>query len=204
MNAEVTITGGNFVNLGPDCCFKVGEKPEKEDLGLNAGKLIVKGGDFKAKGAAVEIYGYSALDVTGGSFASTDDFVIKTIENKDNSSYGNITIDISGGNFEGSRATDRKIAGGIYMASEGTATLNGGTFNITGGVGVLLRRGTLNAKKMTINLAEKKDLNEGIAGTSNVAVPAGKDIVREIPGFGTTTITNETEYTVTELKTEES
>ena len=90
------------------------------------------------------------------------------------------------------------------MASEGTATLNGGTFNITGGVGVLLRCGTLNAKEVTINLKGKENLKTGIAGTSDVAVPAGENIVREIPGFGTTTITNGTEYTVTELKTEES
>ncbi len=86
------------------------------------------------------------------------------------------------------------------MANSGKVTLNGGTFNITGGVGVLVRSGELVANKTTINLTEKDGLTKGKVGDSGDAITTNSQIVVDdnagYPGTAPKVSTNTTGYTL--------
>lgn len=152
------------------------------------GHLIINDCYAESQEFCVAVYCASTLEVNGGKFHAKDNAVVGTngsllvsgmgadYRGDYDPEYPAYEITINGGEFEGHIITSGYIANGIYMANKGTVTLNGGVFNITDGVGVLVRSGTLIANDVTINLAYE-GIDPGEVGDSDVKVTADSQIV---------------------------
>ncbi len=163
------------------------------------GSVIINGGEFEAQEFAVPVWGKSSATINGGTFTSKDNAVIGTNGSKPLSSTP-YDITINGGVFNGKISSPGYIACGIYMANTGNVVLNGGTFNIEGGVGVLVRSGELTANKVEITLTHKEGLKSGKVGDSEVVITEGSQIVVDdkagYPGEGPKVIENKTSYSL--------
>ena len=152
------------------------------------GNLIVNDCYAESQEFCIAVYCASTLEVNGGKFVAKDNAVVGTngsllvagvdeeYRGDNDPEYPAYDITINGGEFEGHIITPGYIANGIYMANKGTVTLNGGIFNITNGVGVLVRSGTLIAYDVTINLTYE-GIEPGEVGDSHVKVTADSQIV---------------------------
>ncbi len=193
--AKVVIENGTYSGK---YAIEVGKYDRKDSSASSGGHVEIEGGTFTSTENTVHVWENSSAKISGGTFTATDNAVIGTdgSEGLKNCSY---TIDITGGTFNGNTAKEGYIACGIYLANTGTVNLSGGTFNITGGVGVLVRSGTLNATGGTINLTEKDGLTSGKVGNADVAVKTGSEIVvdtkAKYPG-ATPQVTNSASFTV--------
>lgn len=106
-----------------------------------------------------------------------------TFTAKDNSVFsGNGTLGcggckwyIKGGTFNANIVTPGYVACGIYAPNDDTWNVSGGTFNVTNGVGVAQRAGTVNITGGTFNVTG--DGTSGKVGDSRVVVPSGTAIV---------------------------
>ena len=144
------------------------------------------------------------LVVNGGTYTSTENFVIGTHGSE---GRGNNTITINGGTFNGSMSADGVAAGyiacGIYVANSDTVTINAGTFNITNGVGIVARSGntTIGADVVINNLGTNEisgivgDANQPVLGSGRALV---LDLVANYPGGVPTLVNNSTNslYTI--------
>ncbi|HAE88390.1 MAG TPA: hypothetical protein DCG79_00795, partial [Clostridiales bacterium] len=107
-------------------------------------------------------------------------------------------ITVNGGVFNGGIQSAGYVACGIYVANSDTVVVNGGTFNVTDGVGILARSGnTTVGADVVFNVTGDGHL--GKVGDSKVTVPAGKVLVLDLaagyPG-GEPTLTNNGTYEV--------
>ncbi|MBO4554948.1 MAG: hypothetical protein J5713_04125, partial [Clostridia bacterium] len=111
-------------------------------------------------------------------------------------------IIINGGTFNGSMAPDGVSAGyvacGIYVANDDTVVVNGGTFNIADGVGIVARSGnTTVGANVVFNMNGNRNL--GKIGDSRIVIPSGNALVLDLaanyPG-GDPTLTNNSSYQV--------
>lgn len=145
-------------------------------LNLNGKKLTGSGstvldvkGDLTLEGGTIENAGQIAC-VEGG---------------------GKLTV--NGGIFNATNPSQAEyIACAIYQPKNGTLTVNGGTFNITGGVGILLRDGTLTmADGVIFNHITVENLREGKVGDAATQIPVGDNIVVEqgLSGYGNPSVT---------------
>ena len=109
-------------------------------------KITVKGGYILAQECAASAQGNGAtLDIQGGVLQAKDNAVISGNGTKNNKKdCGGTTINISGGTMIGGIQSAGYIACGVYHPQEGTLNITGGKFQITGGVGVLIRAGSAN------------------------------------------------------------
>ena len=152
-------------------------------------------GSVTAVEAALYAQRAGYLVVNGGTYTSTDNFVIGTHGSE---GRGHNTITINGGTFNGSILSEGYVACGIYVANDDTVVVNGGTFNITNGVGILSRSGntTINSE-VTFNVTGDSTL--GKIGDSRVVLPTGAVLVLDYkaayPG-GVPTLNNNTSYEV--------
>jgi len=207
----LVVNGGSFISTG-NSGIKVGSTPrdEKEKaLPGTPGTLTFNKGDVTAQEFGICVYDASKVVVSGGTFTTKDNAVIGTngtaTQGDSKTGWGGWNITVNGGTFNGNITSSGYIACGIYMANEGKVTLAGGTFNIDGGVGVLVRRGTLVLETGTVNLTNTKNLTEGKIGDSTVKVKSGMEIVADnhskyLDGYpAVTTTNNKTGYIVKDV-----
>ena len=109
-------------------------------------KITVKGGYILAQECAASAQGNGAtLDIQGGVLQAKDNAVISGNGTKnDKKDCGGTTMNISGGTMIGGIQTPNFIACGVYHPQRGTLNITGGKFQITNGVGVLIRAGSAN------------------------------------------------------------
>mgnify|MGYP004472046129 CR=1 FL=1 len=192
-NATLTINGGEFIVSG--------NKVKKSLITVSAseghGNVIINNGKFMSNEVCIGMFKNAVVEINGGEFTSKDNFVIGTNGSKE---YGNNTITINGGTFNGSIASSGYIACGIYLANNDTLTVNGGTFNITNGVGILVRSGKATIGKDVVIHATGTAV--GKIGDSNVNLSAPAAIVKDeksdYPG-GAPTIINNSAYEVVDI-----
>lgn len=109
-------------------------------------KITVKGGYVLAQEFAATAQGRGAeLSIEGGVLKAKDNAVIAGNGTKTATvDRGGTIINISGGTMIGTIQSTGYIACGVYHPQEGTLNITGGTFQITNGVGVLVRAGSAN------------------------------------------------------------
>ena len=117
---------------------------------------------------------------------------------KPGNDMGHNTITINGGVFNGGIQSAGYVACGIYVANSDTVVVNGGTFNVTNGCGILARSGnTTVGADVVFNVTG--DGTTGKVGDSQVTVPAGAvlvyDLAANYPG-GDPVLVNGTDYDV--------
>lgn len=109
-------------------------------------KITVKGGYILAQECAASAQGNGAtLDIQGGVLQSKDNAVVSGNGTKSNTKdCGGTIMNISGGTMIGGIQSTGYIACGVYHPQEGTLNITGGKFQITNGVGILIRAGSAN------------------------------------------------------------
>ena len=107
-------------------------------------KITVKGGYILAQECAASAQGNGAtLDIQGGVLQAKDNAVISGNGTKNSTKdCGGTIMNISGGTMIGGIQTPNFIACGVYHPQQGTLNITGGKFQITNGVGVLIRAGS--------------------------------------------------------------
>ena len=133
--------------------------------------------------------GSTVLDVKGGLTLEGG-----TIENAGQIACvedgGKLTV--NGGIFNATNPSQAEyIACAIYQPGNGNLTVNGGTFNIKGGVGILLRNGTLTMADGVIFNHTEDDRTPGKVGDADTEIEVGFDIVTEndLSGYGVPSVT---------------
>ena len=111
-------------------------------------KITVKGGYILAQECAASAQGNGAtLDIQGGVLQSKDNAVVSGNGTKSNTKdCGGTIMNISGGTMIGGIQSTGYIACGVYHPQQGTLNITGGKFQITNGVGILVRAGSANIK----------------------------------------------------------
>lgn len=128
------------------------------------------------EGAVITSYATGAtITIKDGVFSASDNAVIAGNGNRtDDHASGKPervnpnTITINGGEFNGAIKTSRYVACGIYAPWKDNITVNGGTFNITGGAGIVARGGNVTVNGGTFNTTGNAI---GKVGDSRVVVP---------------------------------
>ena len=160
-NGKLTITdnkgGGKIVSTGSQA-IGVGSNSV-----TNIQKAIVESVEGavitgRATGATINIY--------DGTFSASDNAVIAG-NGSDREGTGN-TINISGGVFNGEITTSGYVACGIYAPWKDNINVTGGTFNITGGAGIVARAGNVTVTNAVFNTTGNAT---GKVGDSRVVVP---------------------------------
>ena len=160
-NGKLTITdnkgGGKIVSTGSQA-IGVGSNSV-----TNIQKAIVESVEGavitgRATGATINIY--------DGTFSASDNAVIAG-NGSDREGTEN-TINISGGVFTGKITTGGYVACGIYAPWKDKINVTGGTFNITGGAGIVARAGNVTVTNAVFNTTGNAT---GKVGDSRVVVP---------------------------------
>lgn len=128
------------------------------------------------EGAVITSYATGAtITIKDGVFSASDNAVIAGNGNRtDDLASGkpervnSNTITINGGEFNGAIKTSEYVACGIYAPWKDNITVNGGTFNITGGAGIVARGGNVTVNGGTFNTTGNAI---GKVGDSRVVVP---------------------------------
>ena len=143
---EIVVESGGFECTGNMGVYAQGNLTTSGDA--QHSKITVKGGYILAQEYAASAQGRNAeLNIEGGVLKAKDNAVIGGNGTKEgNKDYGGTTINISGGTMIGGIQSAGYIACGVYHPQEGTLNITGGKFQITNGVGVLVRAGSANIK----------------------------------------------------------
>ena len=160
-NGKLTITdnkdGGKIVSTGSQA-IGVGSNSVtniKKAIVESVEGAVITG---RATGATINIY--------DGTFSASDNAVIAG-NGSDREGTGN-TINISGGVFNGKITTSGYVACGIYAPWKDNINVTGGTFNITGGAGIVARAGNVTVTNAVFNTTGNAT---GKVGDSRVVVP---------------------------------
>ena len=135
--------------------------------GSDGAKVVVNGGTIESVEGAI-CTGLSknmSITVNGGTLSASDNAIIAS---NGSEGYGPATLSITGGTFNGGIVSSGYVACGVYWPMSGTVTISGGTFNITGGCGVLARAGSVSITGGTITTTGTA---VGKVGDSRVVVP---------------------------------
>lgn len=125
------------------------------------------------EGAVITGYATGAtINIEDGTFSASDNAVVAGNGNRTNEAgaertVGN-TINISGGVFNGKITTPGYVACGIYAPWKDNINVTGGTFNITGGAGIVARAGNVTVTNAVFNTTGNAT---GKVGDSRVVVP---------------------------------
>ena len=127
----------------------------------------IKGGKIESKGTPVFVRDPGAtVNVSGGELVGSG---LACIAGNGSEGQGGTNINISGGTLTAKPYDDTSAACGIYHPNEGTLKITGGTINVTGGVGVLMRGGQMDMTGGVINALG--DISKtGTVGDSRVVV----------------------------------
>ena len=150
----------------------------------NAGTLTIrdnstdKTGEVRAQEFCVGLLtGNATCTIESGNFTAIDNAVLGTNGTKGRG--GNI-ITINGGTFTGGITSSGYVACGIYAPNDDTWTINGGTFNITGGAGIVARAGVVTVYGGTFNCSGN---TTGKVGDSRVVVPCSALVFDESANY---------------------
>ena len=110
----------------------------------------------------------ATITINDGYFKGIDNAVVMGF-GKDRSGEPNKFI-VNGGTFEGTIQTAGYIACGIYAPWKDEFIINNGTFNITGGAGIVARGGTVTVNGGTFNTIGDETVTGGV-GDKNMALP---------------------------------
>ena len=183
---KLTVSSGSYMATS-GCAFYAGSTASGQEE--NGGTIVIDGGVIQAQEFCIGVVRGGSLTVNGGTLTSVDNAVIAGNGMSDDP---NTAITINGGTFNAGITTSGYIACGIYHPGKGTLTVNGGTFNIKGGVGILLRDGTLTmADGVIFNHITVENLREGKVGDAATQIPVGDNIVVEqgLSGYGNPSVT---------------
>ena len=183
-NAVGIINGGTYISDSGNG-LNVGTRGEGE---WSSGKLTINSGvTVEAREYGLGVYTASVLTVNGGSFTTEDNAVIGTNGTRitgdvganvgNDPDYPSYTININGGTFNGHIESNGSIACGIYMANKGVVNITDGTFIINGGVGILLRGGSLDMHGGRIINNHIDGRENGLVGDSHVMLISDEAIV---------------------------
>ena len=166
------------------------------------GEVVVNGGDYTAQECVFALFGGSTLTVNDGTFTAKDNSVIST----NGSSAEGCTITVNGGTFNANIQSAGYIACGVYVANKDTVNINAGTFNVTDGVGILMRAGnTTIGADVVINLISTGSVTAGRIGDATINITTPNHLVADVrsqyPGLDSSfTVTNNTGYTLVEYR----
>ena len=108
----------------------------------------------------------ATININGGTLSASDNAVVA---GNGSAGYGGNTINIAGGTYNGGITSTGYVACGIYAPNNDVWNITGGTFNITGGAGVVQRAGTVNISDgVVFNVTGTAT---GMVGDSRVVVP---------------------------------
>lgn len=126
----------------------------------------IKGGKIESKGTPVFVRDPGAtVNVSGGDLVGSG---LACIAGNGTKGQGGTTINVSGGTLTATAADDASAACGIYHPNVGTLNITGGTINVRGGVGVLMRSGEMTMTGGAINATATGDANRtGTVGDTN-------------------------------------
>ncbi len=208
----MSTTAANAViiaNNGANVVVKNGKviSPAGALASANKATLTVEDLDVTAREYCLFARHSATLIVNTGTYTSQDNFVIMTNGTVKKDSEGNVTDDwghntivVNGGTFNGNIQSKGYIAGGIYVANSDEVTVNGGTFNITNGVGIVARCGKTTVNKGVIfNITCDGTITAGKVGDAKIDITIPHELVLDTsanyPG-GTPTINNNTSFKV--------
>lgn len=157
-NGTLIVKNGAVVSTG-NCGIGVGSNSETtilSDVTVTAQKSAV----ITSKSTGAKIF------IEGGTFTSTDNAVIAG-NGSERTGNPNIIV-INGGTFNGGITTAGYVACGIYAPWKDQITVNGGTFHITGGAGIVARAGQVSVNGGTFICTGNAT---GKVGDSRVVVP---------------------------------
>ena len=135
--------------------------------GQIASNIKITGGYVKSQEYGIGVAGIGAsLNVSGGVIEAMDNAAVAGNGTNDSSAYmGGTTITISGGKLVSHIQSNGFIACGVYHPQVGKLNISGGSIYADGGVGILMRGGTLN---MTGGTVTATGTTGGKVGDSNV------------------------------------
>ena len=157
-NGTLIVKNGAVVSTG-NCGIGVGSNSETtilSDVTVTAQESAV----ITNKSTGAKIF------IEGGTFTSTDNAVIAG-NGSERTGNPNIIV-INGGTFNGGITTAGYVACGIYAPWKDQITVNGGTFHITGGAGIVARAGQVSVNGGTFICTGNAT---GKVGDSRVVVP---------------------------------
>ena len=157
-NGTLIVKNGAVVSTG-NCGIGVGSNSETtilSDVTVTAQESAV----ITSKSTGAKIF------IEGGTFTSTDNAVIAG-NGSERTGNPNIIV-INGGTFNGGITTAGYAACGIYAPWKDQITVNGGTFHITGGAGIVARAGQVSVNGGTFICTGNAT---GKVGDSRVVVP---------------------------------
>lgn len=157
-NGTLIVKNGAVVSTG-NCGIGVGSNSETtilSDVTVTAQESAV----ITSKSTGAKIF------IEGGTFTSTDNAVIAG-NGSERTGNPNIIV-INGGTFNGGITTAGYVAYGIYAPWKDQITVNGGTFHITGGAGIVARAGQVSVNGGTFICTGNAT---GKVGDSRVVVP---------------------------------
>ena len=153
-------------------------------IGVGSGSTTtIQSGTFESvEGAVFTSKSIGAtINIEGGTFSASDNAVIAG--NGSSRTGDPNVINIKGGTFNGSIKSSGYVACGIYAPWKDQIKVSGGTFNITGGAGIVARAGTV-----TVTGGEFKTTGNvtGMVGDSRNVVPCAAlvfDSAANYPGM---------------------
>lgn len=171
MGGTLTINQGTFTS--PDNC----------NISIRGGKAVINEGTFSSVEGCIHIFGdgsetiKSEVEINGGTFTASDNAVIL---GNGTSGYYDTKITVNGGTFNGRITTSGYMACGIYHPQRGKLNIKGGTFNIEGGSGIVMRGGTLDLSEgVVFNFIKKDGLTEGWVGDKKTKLPVEKAVIAD-------------------------
>ena len=188
---SLIINGGHYEG---EFAIAAGEADNDNEQYSN-GHVTINNASAYSREFALPVWGASSLVVYDGTFEAFDNAVVGT-NGSPYLSKCSYDIDILGGTFNGGITTPDYIACGIYACNNGSVTVDDAVFNITDGVGILLRGGSLNiGSGVTINI--NGSLTSGKVGDSKIVVsnkPLVVDEDSKYPAMGSISVQNDSQY----------
>lgn len=169
-NGTLIVKNGAVVSTG-NCGIGVGSNSETtilSDVTVTAQESAV----ITSKSTGAKIF------IEGGTFTSTDNAVIAG-NGSERTGNPNIIV-INGGTFNGGITTAGYVACGIYAPWKDQITVNGGTFHITGGAGIVARAGQVSVNGGTFICTGNAT---GKVGDSRVVVPCAALVFDSVANY---------------------
>ncbi len=164
-DGDLTVMGTGTVKSTGNCVANA----------ISGAKLTIKSGTYEAQESCVMAFDGATVVIDGGTFTTVDNFVVGT---NGSTGRGKNSITINNGTFNGNIKSSGYIACGIYVANDDTVVVNGGTFNVVNGVGILARSGnTTVSEKVVFNVTSDGTIKEGKVGVAKINIEIPHDIV---------------------------
>ena len=197
---SLIINGGHYEGEFAIAAGKAGNEQ------YSNGHVTINNASARSREFALPVWGTSSLIVHDGTFEAFDNAVVGT-NGSPYLSECSYDIDILGGTFNGGITTSGYIACGIYACNNGSVTVDDAVFNITDGVGILLRGGSLDiGSGVTIKINKgNESLTSGMVGDSKIVVSNNPLVVDEdsrYPAMDSISVQNDSRYELVDANDE--